>query len=161
MGYIEESPRSFLPKPHTSMTLRSRLLLWSTLAAAYWLLIFTLTHLPISVPGAEHSLDKLQHLGAFFGLAVLLAAAYDAWRGLNVAGCGWILLAAGVYAALDEVTQAFVPHRYPSVLDWLADFVGAALGVSVALGWFNFWRSRSEASAAASSSATSADVKAR
>lgn len=139
------------------MTLRSRLLLWSTLAGGYWLLIFTLTHVPINVPGAANSLDKLQHLGAFFGLAVLLAAAYDAWRGLNVAGCGWILLATSLYGAIDELTQALVPHRYPSVFDWLADVAGAALGVAVAFGWLTFWRAR----AAASSAAASADVKTR
>jgi VanZ family protein len=136
---------------------RSRVLVWSALAGAYWLLIFVLTHVPISVPGAEHSLDKLQHAGAFFGLAVLLGAAYDAWRGLTVAGCGWILLATGLYGAVDELTQALIPYRYPSVFDWLADFVGAALGVVAAFGWVVFWRTR----AAASPAAASAEVKTR
>ena len=117
------------------MSFRSRCLLWSLVAAAYWSLIFVLTHIPIDVPGALHQLDKLQHLAAFFGLAVLLCAV-------------------GTYGALDELTQALVPNRYPSVLDWFADFAGAALGAGFAFGWVAFWRAR----AAASSAAASADV---
>jgi VanZ family protein len=139
------------------MSFRSRCLVWSVLAAAYWSLIFILTHIPIHVPGAEHSLDKLQHLAAFFGLAVLLCAAVDAWRGLSVLGCAAILLLAATYGALDELTQALVPNRYPSVLDWFADAAGATLGVCFGFGWVAFWRAR----AAASSAVASAEVNTR
>ena len=39
-------------------------------------------------------------------------------------------LLASLYGVSDEVHQAFVPFRNSSWLDWLADTVGAVLGVT-------------------------------
>jgi VanZ family protein len=44
------------------------------------------------------------------------------------------ILLASLYGVSDEVHQAFVPFRESSWLDWLADTVGAALGVT-AMHW--------------------------
>ena len=37
-----------------------------------------------------------------------------------------------VLGAIDEIYQGFVPHRTPSVADWIADVVGAAAGAWIA-----------------------------
>jgi VanZ family protein len=76
--------------------------------------------------------DKLQHLAVF---AVLAAAA-----GLWVSPAFWkrrsvlaLLLAAltsSAYGAIDELHQYFVPGRYSSFWDWLADTLGAFLGAA-------------------------------
>ena len=134
-----------------------RILLWTGLTIGYWLLIFGLTHAPGDMSGPVNGHDKLQHAAAFFGLTVLLCAAYNTWRGLNVAGCLMILLVVSCYGALDEVTQQLIRGRFMSLYDWFADLVGACLGVVVGFGWAAFWRSR----AAASSAAASAELKTR
>ena len=137
-----------------------RLLLWTGIAVAYWAALFLATHLPIAIPGAANSLDKLQHAGAFFGLAVLLCAAYEAWRPRREWGYLGVFLATAAYGAIDEWTQSFVPNRYSDVRDWLADLGGAALGVGLMFLVAAFWRARS-AAAAAASAAASAGVKTR
>jgi len=132
---------------------RMRLLIWSLLAAVWWGLIFVATHIPIDLPGPPGSLDKLQHASAFLGLAVLLCAAYEAWRPRQEAGyLGVFLLAAG-YGAIDEWTQSFV-GRQSDVLDWFADLGGAACGVGLMFLVAAFWRARSAAAAAASAEAS-------
>ncbi|QDU25175.1 VanZ like family protein [Anatilimnocola aggregata] len=127
------------------------------MAAAYWALIFTLTHVPLSFPGPVGSLDKLQHGSAFFGLAVLLCSAYGAWRPHDTLGYIWVFIAIAAYGAIDEITQGFVPYRYPDFFDWLADVGGAAVGVGLMFLVAAFWPAR----AAAAAAVASADVKTR
>jgi len=107
----------------------------AVVAALYWLAMFVGTHLPV-VPDPNkvpNSWDKLQHLSAFAGLAVLLCAAGAAWdiptRRLLMTVLGII----AVYGLFDELTQAFVPHREPDLYDWVANMLGAGLGISVYL----------------------------
>jgi VanZ family protein len=103
-----------------------------SLALAYWLLLFVLTHVPIrpsSEPG-KGSLDKLWHVLAFAGLAFLLClvGASRRWPrgGLSLA----VLAAIGAYGLLDELTQSWIPQRSADVRDWVADLLGAGLGLS-------------------------------
>lgn len=133
--------------------LKWRLLLWLGMAVAYWLLIFTLTHLPGSVGGMPRVSDKLAHAAAYFGLAVLLCAAYGAWRPEASFGYVGVFLAIALYGALDEITQGFVPNRQPDFFDWLADVGGAALGVGFSLLVAAFWPARAAAAAADASPA--------
>ncbi len=51
-------------------------------------------------------------------------------------------MTATLYAVTDELHQAFVPGRTPSVGDWVADAMGAALGAVVALGVARWARGR-------------------
>lgn len=99
-------------------------------------LIFYLSSLP-------HPEEKLPTIVAFFSDKVLHAVEYavlgalcyrairgsghDSWkqRAMPVA-----ILLASLYGVSDEVHQAFVPFRNSSWLDWLADTIGAALGVT-------------------------------
>lgn len=90
------------------------------------------THLPF----VTHFSDKVLHTVEY---AVLGALCYRALRG---SGNGsWsrqaipaAILLASLYGISDEVHQAFVPFRDSNWLDWLADTVGAALGVT-AMHW--------------------------
>jgi VanZ family protein len=104
-------------------------------AAVYWLAMFVGTHLPV-VPDPNkvpNSLDKLQHLIGFAGLAALLCMSGAAWftstRRLLMAVLGVI----AVYGVIDEWTQSLVPHREPDLRDWVANMLGAGLGISVYL----------------------------
>ena len=87
---------------------------------------------------------KCAHLAEYGILAVLI------WRGLR-GSCGdpnriwsWPLArlamcSAALYAATDELHQAFVPSRTGSSLDVLIDSVGAILGMIVLHRW-GIWR---------------------
>lgn len=113
------------------------------LLLAYVALLFTAPHWPGEWSGAEYGLqfnhlDKLVHLSAFGLLGWLLAWAWPlepvgrSWR--RLAGL-WLLIA--IYAAVDELLQPYVGRRCDP-LDWVADVVGAAIGL-----WLRAWQTRS------------------
>ena len=112
---------------------RSRLAIAICLVTGlYWLAIFALTHAPI-VPTPDlgrFPLDKIAHLGVFAGLAFLLCAAGTALghppRRLFAA----VFAIVAAYGILDEMTQQFVPHRFADFRDWIADMLGAGLGIT-------------------------------
>lgn len=101
---------------------------------AYWLLIFSATHLPTSALPATSLGDKTEHFIAYGMLGFLLYA----W--LRVTGRPWTrrraaLLALGLcmaYGAADELTQPIV-GRVCDLRDFLADSVGAGLGTLVGM----------------------------
>jgi VanZ family protein len=95
--------------------------IWIILLAVYAAGIGYVSHQPIGLgePWFPH-VDKVFHL-AEFGLFMFLAWHATGRRLL----LGWILTLA--FAATDEWHQAFVPMRDPSMLDFLADLVGASL----------------------------------
>ena len=75
--------------------------------------------------------DKVVHAIEY---AVLGMLCYRALRGYSVVS--WrqhaiplAILLASVYGASDELHQSFIPFRDSSWLDWLADTIGATLGV--------------------------------
>jgi hypothetical protein len=120
-------PRAMAPR-ETMHWLRS-----AALAAlvGYWLALAASTHWPASnrLLGLG-PYDKPIHLAAYLILAVLLCANAAlrrplAWRHYVTI---WAMLAA--YGALDEITQIPV-GRIASVGDWIADMVGALLGVGL------------------------------
>ena len=79
--------------------------------------------------------DKLQHLAAF---AVLAAAAClwispAFWKRHSVLAMLLITLTGSTYGAIDEMHQYFVPGRFSSFWDWLADTLGSLLGAAVML----------------------------
>src|SRR5688572_4154641 len=105
---------------------------WKLALICYWVALFVSTHLPTEVVSvAVTSSDKTIHGIAYAGLAVLLAIALHIVMGpvtlrhLFLAG-----LAVIVYGAVDEWTQIPV-GREASVGDWLADALGAAIGLAV------------------------------
>lgn len=93
--------------------------------AFYWICIFVGTHLPNIGEITDLRLnvnDKVKHFSAFFLLGGLLCYVTNSQR--------WLLrfsligLVGMVYAAIDEITQSFIPGRYPDVLDFAADSAG-------------------------------------
>ena len=98
----------------------------------FWL--SSLSHPPIPSFMKFHNGDKVMHAVAFFcvGFAAVLPLAFR-----KTLFTFWVfvrgLALAAVYAALDEVHQAYVPMRDSSYLDFSADIFGATLGV------FTFW----------------------
>jgi VanZ family protein len=95
----------------------------------YWLLLFTATHLPSkSMPSIGFS-DKIQHALAFAGLAFLLAWAIPkraTWQSHLVL----TLAIAVIYGGVDEITQKFIPGRHCDWWDFVADVIGACLGIA-------------------------------
>lgn len=130
----QNTSHNWQPHMHSSVrtspsdTLMNLIRITSTVLAVYWVAIFVATHLPgSSLPNLGS--DKLYHLGAFFGLSVLLSWALS--QRITRAGtlAVTVLAISIAYALFDEWSQQFVPHRTPDLNDALADSCGAALGV--------------------------------
>lgn len=98
---------------------------------AYWLAIFVGTHLPTMLDFSPNVNDKVKHFGAFFVLGGILCYVTNSSRWFL--RFGTIGLVGMTYAAIDEVTQHFVPGRYPDTMDFLADSIGiwTAIGLYV------------------------------
>lgn len=102
------------------------------LTAGYWLLIFTLTHLPAQrLPRPPFNLgDKACHSLAYFGLSMLIGLTI--WTvAPNRRGWLWIILITGLsYGAIDEWLQIPV-GRDCEFFDWVADSAGVMLAVLI------------------------------
>lgn len=70
--------------------------------------------------------DKLKHVLAFSVLTIFLGMAYD----LKKIHIFLIMLSYGV---LIEVLQSFIPNRYASSLDIIADMFGVLFGIIVSV----------------------------
>ena len=104
---------------------------WWTLLILWAATIFVLSaqsHLVISPDAAiDWMLRKSAHAIVF---AVLAALALQAFRSSELRHPAiWAIALASVYAASDELHQAFVPGRTPFVGDVAIDIAGAAAGL--------------------------------
>jgi len=93
--------------------------------------IFMVSSIPgSSLPGGysvQGHLAEYALLGALLTLALPDRSPVAPWA--------FAALALGsLYGVSDELHQWFVPGRVPDVLDWTADTVGAAVGVSAVIG---------------------------
>jgi VanZ family protein len=115
---------------------RTLLFLWLP-PLFYLALIFTLSGMsqppvPTIVPG------NYLHYPEYAVLSFLLARAIQG-AGREIPGASLLAAAFGLavlFAAADEVRQAFVPGRIPDVADWVRDCFGAAVGAAA----WRFWR---------------------
>ena len=76
--------------------------------------------------------DKVNHLLAYFGLALLLnlTLIYQRkFKPLFDKSTIVTILICLAYGVLDELHQIFIPGRSAETLDWLADSMGTFLGV--------------------------------
>ena len=100
----------------------------------YWLLLLFLTSLPgKDLPDVKIS-DKIEHLLAFWILAILLKLTLvlqDKYKKLKEHSSIFTLVIIGIYAALDELHQLFIPGRSCDILDWMSDVSGALIAVLV------------------------------
>jgi VanZ like family len=90
-------------------------------------LIFTLSSIPdlgTGLGGWDLVLRKLAHGAEYAVLGVLLL------RAIGRPGTAFAL--ATLYAATDEIHQAFVPGRQASPVDLAIDAAGAAVGIALA-----------------------------
>jgi VanZ family protein len=97
--------------------------------------IYFVSSLPTvpNVPGDPSNF--LGHFGAYAVLSALTlrAVARGRWAGVTprAALAAWAVSAA--YGVTDEVHQRYVPGRYASVDDWIADALGAAVAAAALL----------------------------
>jgi VanZ family protein len=96
--------------------------------------IFVVSGIPNLGPLPANTSDKVAHFAAYGLLGVLLTRAFagSAWAGYSINAVLYAWVAATLYGLTDELHQAFVPGRTPSVGDVVADAAGAALGAYVA-----------------------------
>ncbi|GIV56225.1 MAG: antibiotic resistance protein VanZ [Candidatus Kapaibacterium sp.] len=88
--------------------------------------IFWVSNQSVTVPQPFSFADKLYHVLAYavYGWTLLLAL-----RTFPLASRQQVVLALTIgflFAALDELHQAFIPGRTADLLDWVADAVGIA-----------------------------------
>ena len=85
-----------------------------------------------SIPAIENSWDKFNHFIAFITLYILLSLGYQKLIDLKKV----IILM--IFAIQIEIVQSFIPNRYFSLLDVVADAIGIILGIVV----YKFFRNR-------------------
>ena len=98
-------------------------------AAFFFVFLIAIEYLaltPAQIKLIENSWDKAHHFIAFAALYVTL---HFGFSGLNLGAKVAILLAYGVQI---EIAQSFVPNRYFSLLDVVADSIGIVFGILVA-----------------------------
>lgn len=100
-----------------------------TLAVA-WLTAFVGTHIPAERMPELPASDKVLHMAAYAGLALIfwLTLAVHQVRGVRRAGL--VIASLILYAVLDEATQPLF-NRHASVADGLADAAGVVAAVAV------------------------------
>jgi len=105
---------------------------------AYCLFIYIQSSYPSpeSLPSFEFS-DKLLHFAAYTVMGILF---YRAYQTLPIKNNIQLLLllsliSASLYGISDEIHQSFVPERDGSLLDVVADVLGAVCGVYVYHRW--------------------------
>lgn len=99
----------------------------------YWIFLFTLTTIPTdAIPQIFYTQDKLEHLTAYFFLAILMNLTLHFQKKYSLFSkystlFSFVLII--LYAAVDELHQLMVPGRYCDFYDFLADSVGGILGI--------------------------------
>lgn len=82
---------------------------------------------------ADHLLRKTAHFGIYAVLGGLLCFASLGFEKTKVRHLWHTLLVGTIYAASDELHQAFVPGRGPAVTDVLLDSIGVFCGIGIML----------------------------
>ena len=114
---------------------------------AIWL-VSSMERPPVPEPLIFWNSDKLLHMLAYALLASLALFAVRALSSSPARTAAGTFAMSALYGAVDEVHQSFVPGRSSSLLDLLADSMGAAI---VALVWLWFTeRGREQAMCVAS-----------
>lgn len=105
------------------------------------MVIFVLSSIPgDQLPEIQFRLaDKIAHFFIFGILGFLLARSIRItinpfWKNRYVL---WSILIGIVYGLVDEWHQMYVPGRYTSLSDWIADFLGIACFVALYYWWIS------------------------
>ena len=92
-------------------------------------LILIATSIPIPAPLASVSpsgADKLIHITLYGVLAWLTARGVEVW---SIRNALVVFILVSAFAAIDEWHQSFIPGRFTSGADLVADILGAGVGV--------------------------------
>jgi len=111
---------------------KNKKLLVYTPLVVYWIILFGATTLPAASMPSFGVVDKVNHLSAYFILAILLFLTLLFQQKIPFAKnrvAAYALIICSLYGMLDEVHQIFIPGRSAEFLDFLADACGALLGV--------------------------------
>lgn len=102
-----------------------------TALIVYWVLLFTATHIPLKKGTLPPGTDVPLHFIAYAGLAFLLTWWLSVkWGPLTLKRLALILLGLSLFGGLDELLQGIPAlRRQPSLDDWVADTLGALLGI--------------------------------
>lgn len=103
---------------------------WQRIAAAYAVLVFVVSVVPVAPGLAPGHLDKLAHLCEYLVFAWLLVQVFRLSQKPHPFWTAW-WWATGYGAAL-ELLQAIVPWRSAEWMDALTNALGAGLGIFVA-----------------------------
>ena len=118
LDYLEKHKQKFLYIPFT----------------IYWLLLLTATSLPgKDMPNVGVS-DKVEHFTAYFIFSFMFTIVLiiqNKFKYLKVRAFSATLFLVGIYAALDELHQLFIPGRSCDILDWATDITSACIAVLV------------------------------
>ena len=74
-------------------------------------------------------IDKVAHFAVFGLLGILIARTQPPRR------WWWGIVLASAYGGVDKWRQSFTPGRFVEVADWVADTLGALVGVTVYARW--------------------------
>ena len=122
--------------PRRSYAQRAR-----TLAAIYFVLLATATHLPTVPQSLMVASDKVHHFVAYALLAICVLAGWELTIGkLEPKHYFAVWLAGTLYGIVDEFTQIPV-GRSCDVHDWLADVCGVVSGLIAYQVLRGMWRS--------------------
>jgi VanZ family protein len=104
---------------------------WPALVVATGIFLVSGIESLSTVPGGLS--DTTGHALTFGGLALAVLRAVTRARVANVSGGAACLafIVTVAYGATDEVHQRFVPGRFASVEDWIADAAGAAVALII------------------------------
>lgn len=108
---------------------------WWTVTAAYAILVFAASVIPVEPGPSIRHLDKVAHLGEYLLFAWLLVHALRTIAppaGWEPVYPWWAWIFATSYGLLIECLQALLPWRSAELADALANACGAALGVWLA-----------------------------
>lgn len=75
----------------------------------------------------EPTIHNLIHVPAYLVLGLCWLLAFEALRWPPGRATGWTILLGIGFGCLDELHQAFVPYRYPGLLDILSNATGILL----------------------------------
>ncbi|MCP5061103.1 MAG: hypothetical protein GY936_01390 [Ignavibacteriae bacterium] len=99
----------------------------------YWLIILIGTSLPAdSFADSIELSDKVKHFVAYMGLAVILGLNLHFQERWKLARNFYIVITffiCAIYGVLDEFHQMFIPNRFAEFFDWVADSLGALVGI--------------------------------
>jgi len=111
----------------------NRLPVWSArlLLAVYCSIIFTISS--FSRPEQDYGLPTggIPHFIEYSGLGILAWLNFWGKRKKRIHRIGLALVFCAIYAASDELHQAFVPLRACELKDWIVDMAGSLSGILI------------------------------